>query len=239
MSGARPRGAARLGGRASSLCITRISNSPGSMNVALRRTMSLQQFLAWEERQALRFEFDGFQPVAMTGGTAAHSAIQRNILHALTGRLRGKPCQPYGSDLKIEVVGRIRYPDAFVVCTPAAPRQTVITDPVVVFEVLSDGTANTDLVEKNAEYRTAPSIQRYIILEQTHAAAIAFVRKGEDWITEIVAGDDAVLRLPEIGIEVPLAEIYADVELTGTPPEDDDNLAESSGDDRARNSSGA
>lgn len=122
--------------------------------------MTLRQFLAWEERQPLRYEFDGFQPVAMTGGTAAHSAIQRNILHALTGRLRGKPCQPYGNDLKIEVVGRARYPDAFVVCMPVAPRQTVVTDPVVVFEVLSDGTANTDLVEKNAEYRATPSIQR-------------------------------------------------------------------------------
>src|ERR1700733_303025 len=87
-----------------------VRNGPIAMNVALRRTMGLRQFLAWEERQPLRYEFDGFQPVAMTGGTAAHSAIQRNILHALTGRLRGKSCQPYGSDLKIEVVGRIRYP---------------------------------------------------------------------------------------------------------------------------------
>jgi Uma2 family endonuclease len=135
------------------------------MNVALRRTMTLQQFLAWEERQELRYEFDGFQPVAMTGGTAAHSAIQRNIIYALTGRLRGTPCQPFGSGLKIEVAGRIRYPEAFVVCTPLTPRQTVVADPVVMFEVLSDSTANTDLVEKNAEYRATPSIQRYVILE--------------------------------------------------------------------------
>jgi Uma2 family endonuclease len=202
------------------------------MNVALRRTMSLQQFLAWEERQELRYEFDGFQPLAMTGGTAAHAAIQRNIIHALTGRLRGKPCQPFGSELKIEVDGRIRYPEAFVVCTPLTPTQTVVTDPVVVFEVLSDSTANTDLVEKNAEYRATPSIQRYVILEQTHAAGIVFVRKGEDWVSEIVAGDDAVLRLPEIGIEIPLTEIYADVELTGTPSDDD--RAEPASDDPAR-----
>ncbi|MGA3403932.1 MAG: Uma2 family endonuclease [Acetobacteraceae bacterium] len=185
--------------------------------------MTLRQFLAWEERQPLRYEFDGFQPVAMTGGTAAHSAIQRNTLHALTGRLRGPPCRPHDNSLKIEVVGRIRYPDAFVVGTPVAPRQTVVTDPVVVFEVLSDGTASTDLVERNAEYRATASIQRYVNLEQTHAAAIVFARKGEDWISEIVAGDDAMLRLPEIGIEIPLPEIYADVELIGTPSEDDDS----------------
>ena len=183
------------------------------MTVALRKPMSLEQFLAWEERQPLRYEFDGFQPVAMTGGTAAHSAIQRNLIIALGTRLRGKPCQPHGSELKIQVAGRIRYPDAFVVCTPIPPRSTVVTEPVVVFEVLSDSTASDDLVVKNAEYRATPSIQRYVILQQTKAAAIVFSRRGEDWLTDLIAGDDAVVRLPEAGIEIPLLEIYADVEF--------------------------
>ena len=39
------------------------------MNVSLRKPMTIDQFLAWEERQELRYEFDGLQPVAMTGGT--------------------------------------------------------------------------------------------------------------------------------------------------------------------------
>ena len=54
------------------------------MNVALRKPMTLEQFLSWEERQQMRYEFDGFQPVAMTGGTEAHAAIQRNLIIALT-----------------------------------------------------------------------------------------------------------------------------------------------------------
>jgi hypothetical protein len=45
------------------------------MNVALRKPMTLAEFLAWEERQDLRYEFDGSQPVAMTGGTVDHEAI--------------------------------------------------------------------------------------------------------------------------------------------------------------------
>lgn len=189
------------------------------MNVALRKPMTVDQFLAWEERQEQRYEFDGFQPLAMAGGTAAHAAIQVNLITALRTSLRGKPCRPYGSELKIEVAGRIRYPEAFVVCTPVPPRLKVVTDPVVVFEVLSDGTANDDLVIKNAEYRATPSIQRYVILQQTHAGAIVFARKGEDWVTELLTGDEAMLRMPEIGIEVPLAELYADLDL-GAEQED-------------------
>ncbi len=179
----------------------------------MHKPMTLDQFLAWEEGQDLRYEFDGFQPIAMAGGTAAHSAIQRNILFSLTGRLRGMRCQAHGSELKIQVAGRIRYPEAFVVCTPVPPRSKVVTDPVVVFEVLSDGTANDDLVVKNAEYRATLSIQRYVVLQQTHAGATVFARKGEDWVTELVSGGEALLRMPEIGIEIPLAELYIDVDL--------------------------
>ena len=187
------------------------------MNVALRQPMTTEQFLAWEDRQELRYEFDGFRPIAMTGGTAAHAAILRNILFSLTGRLRGTPCQPYGSELKIEVAGRIRYPDAFVVCIPVPPRSKVVTEPVVVFEVLSDSSVNEDLVVKNAEYRATPSIQRYVILQQTDAGAIVFARKGEDWISEPISGAEAAIRMPEIGIEIPLAELYIGVELSVGP----------------------
>jgi hypothetical protein len=65
--------------------------------------MTVADFLAWEERQELRWEFDGFAPVAMTGGTEAHEIIQINLVNALTNRLRGTPCRAYGSNLKIRV----------------------------------------------------------------------------------------------------------------------------------------
>jgi Uma2 family endonuclease len=182
------------------------------MNVALRKPMTLEQFLAWEERQELRYEFDGFQPVAMTGGTFAHSSIQRNLLTALTTRLRGKPCQPQGSHMKVQVAGHIRYPDAFVVCNPVPPRATVVTEPVVVFEILSPSTQEDDLITKNAEYRATPSVQRYIVLQQNFAGAMAFRRSGEEWVSDLVPAD-SILRLPEIGIEIPLPEIYEGVEV--------------------------
>jgi len=175
--------------------------------------MTLDEFLAWEDRQELRYEFDGFAPKAMNGGTLAHSTIQINLTTALSTRLRGKPCRPHGSHLKIEVAGRIRYPDAFVVCTPGSNTSKVVADPVVVFEIISPSSEHEDFVVKNAEYRATPSIQRYVVLEQTRIGALAFLRKGDDWVTEIFDGPDAVLGLPEIGISIPLSELYADLVL--------------------------
>src|SRR5690242_13810758 len=103
------------------------------MSSALRKPMSVPEFLVWEELQGLRYEFDGFAPVAMTGGTFAHEVIGRNVRTALDTRLRGGRCAVLGPTLKIEVAGRIRYPDAFVVCSPVGRKETVVRDPVVVF----------------------------------------------------------------------------------------------------------
>jgi Uma2 family endonuclease len=179
--------------------------------------MTLDEFLAWEERQELRYEFDGFATVAMTGGSLEHSAIERNLIAALANRLRGRPCQAYTSNLKIQAAGSIRYPDAFVVCSPQARRTMVVSDPVVVFEILSPSTSTIDLGAKNQEYRDTPSIQRYVILHQDRRQATVFERAAGDWVGHIFIGE-AILAMPEIGIELPLAELYEGV--TFDPPED-------------------
>ena len=180
------------------------------MGATLRKPMTLDEFLTWEDRQELRYEFDGFEPVAMTGGTAAHATIQGNLAIAVGGRLRGTPCRFFGSDLKIEVIGRIRYPDGFVVCTPVPPDAKVVREPVVIFEVLSPSTAATDQFVKNREYEATASVRRYVMLAQDRIAATVFAREGEGWVGRLVA-EDGALAMPEIGIEVSLAEFYLDL----------------------------
>ena len=182
------------------------------MNVALRKPMSFDEFLAWEREQELRYEFDGIQPVAMTGGTIEHSEIATNVVEALRLRLQGRPCRAFRGDLKILVAGRVRYPDAVVTCTPVPRGTDIIPEPVVVFEVLSASTAGTDRIEKNEEYRLTPSIQHYVMLEQGSQAATVFSRAGGDWIGRVLLGD-VVLAFPEIGVELPLAEAYAGIEF--------------------------
>jgi len=183
------------------------------MSIAFRKPMTVHQFLDWEERQELRWEFDGFQPVAMNGGTAAHETIGGNIRNALQNRLADRRCRVFGPTLKIEVSGRIRYPDAFVVCTRVPPRDSVVREPVVVFEVLGDSTSRTDRIEKLREYGATPSIQRYVILEQDAIAAMVFVRKGGNLVVETLTDGDT-LDMPEIDVQVPMTEFYAGIDLT-------------------------
>jgi len=170
--------------------------------------MTLAEFLEWEEGQPLRYEFDGTGPVAMTGGTAGHADIQANLAAALRTRLRGKPCRFYGSDLKFQVAeDHIRYPDGMVVCSPVDRTATVIHDPVIVFEVLSPSTARRDRIAKAREYQVTPSVQRYVMLEQDGVSATVYARSGETWTHDILVAD-SILALPEIGVSLPLAELY-------------------------------
>ena len=178
------------------------------MSLAVRKPMTLAEFLEWEERQPLRYEFDGIGPVAMTGGTAGHADIQANLAAALRTRLRGKPCRFFGSDLKFQVgEGHIRYPDGMVVCSPVERTASVVYDPVVIFEVLSPSTTRNDRIVKAREYQATPSVKRYVMLDQDGVSATVYARSGETWTHEILVAD-SILSLPEIGVQLPLAELY-------------------------------
>jgi Uma2 family endonuclease len=183
------------------------------MNIVLRKPMSLEQFLAWEERQELRWEFDGARPLAMTGGTFGHDQITFNLRKALDARLTNKPCRPFGPNVKIIAAGSVRYPDAGMTCSPTPPNVTIMEKPVVVFEVVSESSARTDRIDKVREYQATASIQRYVILEQTSIAATVFARLGEVWTATALTENDTLV-MPEIGIELPLAECYLGLDLS-------------------------
>ena len=186
------------------------------MSAAVQQRMSLDEFLAWERGQELRWEFDGFAPVAMNGGTVGHSQIATNIVEALGRRLRGSPCRVFRGDIKVIVNGRVRYPDAVVTCTPVAATSDIVPEPVVVFEVLSPSTAGVDRVRKNFEYSATPSIRHYVMLEQSAMAATIFSRDGSDWVGHLRHGD-VDLALPALGLTLPLREAYEGVELPDEP----------------------
>lgn len=184
------------------------------MNIALRKPMSVEQFLAWAETQDQRHEFDGFQPVAMTGVTIRHNRLQRRLLAGLEARLRGGPYEPLGPDAGIRTIGDVvRYPDALVTCAPQNDSDKLVSRAVVLFEIVSPGSSRLDRIVKLKEYQAIASVQRYVIVEQASIAVTVITRTQEGPWTVQVLTEGATLPLPELGIEIPLADIYADVTM--------------------------
>ena len=172
---------------------------------AFLKPFGLAEFRDWERSQPVRYEFDGTQPVAMTGGTIAADRVARRLLSALERRLR-PPCEAFGGNVKVLPPGRVRYPDVKVACGIFDPAADYV-DPVVVFEVLSPTTEMTDRRVKPAEYAAIPTILAYVLLAQDRPHATV-LRRTAAWHAEEIGGAGAVLDLPEIGISVPLAELY-------------------------------
>ncbi len=177
------------------------------MSESRPKPMTSEEFLAWEARQETRWEFDGFRPVAMTGGTVAHSAVVGNLLTALNTSLRGKPCRPAGPDLKVQIGTKYRYPDALVSCVPMALTATVSSEPAVIFEVLSASTAAEDRTTKMSEYLSLASVQRYVLLEQDRVFATVVGRTDIGWSLALI-GPGGIIAMPEIEVEMPIEELY-------------------------------
>lgn len=181
--------------------------------------MTRDEFFVWAEGQDVRYEFDGFAPVAMTGGRLRHSRVMRNLHRALDRRLVGGGCEFPGPDAGVATVGDVvRYPDAVVTCSRGANDARLVPDPVAVFEVISPTSGRIDRITKLREYAAVPSIRRYVILERSSAALTVFSRvtAAEGWTATPLTADE-VLMLPEIGIEIPVAELFV-----GTEPVEDE-----------------
>lgn len=185
------------------------------MTVPLRKPWTQAEFFAWAESQDTRYEFDGFQPVAMTGGFNNAAAIGVNLISALRARLRGSGCRPLGPDAGVETTNQaVRYPDALVTCTKFEGTGKTIPGVIVVFEVVgaTADSSRRDRITKVREYAAIPSIRRYVILESSGIGLTVMERSGPDqvWQTTVLTSDD-ILRMPEIGIEIPVTEFYEDI----------------------------
>ncbi len=187
-----------------------------AMNAPLRKPWTQEQFFSWASAQEERYEFDGFQPVAMTGGNVGHSRITGNLHFTLRTRLRGTACQPLGPDAGVETVNKaVRYPDALVTCSKLTFEDRLVPGVAVVFEVLSPTSGRIDRIVKVREYVAVASIRRYVIVESTSIGLTVMERAGPDevWRTTVLTSEDT-LRMPEIGIEIPVAEIYEDISFS-------------------------
>lgn len=178
---------------------------------ALAEPLTLEGFLDWEERQHQRYEFAGGVVRMMAGGTEDHDRIGINIAAALHKRLRGTRCSVHGSNLKVLswAADASMYPDVFVRRGPRETTRTKVDDPVVVFEVLSPGTEKFDLTRKRVSYEAVTSLRRIVYVSPHRAHLDVEIRDADGrWEDAEVDGLAAVLDLPELGVSLPLAEIY-------------------------------
>jgi len=188
--------------------------------------ISVEDYLAGELASQIKHEYLGGFVYAMAGARNVHNIIAGNAFASLHARLRGRRCRPFNSDTKIRVrlptQWRFYYPDVSVVCRQNAPDESFQDDAAVIVEVLSRSTRRIDEGEKKDSYLMIPSLWAYVLIEQESAAVVVHRRTEQGFVREVYEGQGAVIPLPEIEIDLPLAEIYEGVEFSPETTADDD-----------------
>jgi Uma2 family endonuclease len=181
------------------------------MDVELPTNIDEAAFLAWAQMREPRYELVNGAVTAVGQNTRGHGFITRRLSNALESRLDAERWAVWTSDFAVNIgPSTVRYPDVVVDAVGGQWKDLTATAPILIAEILSPSSVTTDLGDKAAEYLHLPSLLAYLVLLQDEPKAWVWVR-GQSGFTggsEVVAGDDGVVRIPKLSIELPLSEIY-------------------------------
>lgn len=168
--------------------------------------ISEQEYLQGELIAELRHEYIDGQVFAMAGTSRNHSLLVSNCVQRITNHLQASPCMTFSSEIKVKVERCYFYPDVMVVCDDAEGDDYFTEKPTLIVEVLSKTTRRLDKTTKLMAYKTLPSLQEYVLIEQDHVEVELF-RRSQNWFAEhYFLGDN--FNLESIGLTVNVTDLY-------------------------------
>ena len=180
------------------------------------RQMTVEEYIAFDEENEIRYEYIDGEIIPVTGGTLQHAIIMTNASGELRQLLKGSDCRVISSDMRNRVnPTRYVYPDFGVVCGRASTDERSVTlwNPTLVGEVTSPSSIDRDRGEKRRFYQSIPSLQIYLVIDQHRAYVELYERQDGDWGRREYHGLEAIVPLRILDCDLPLAEIYAGIEL--------------------------
>ena len=181
---------------------------------------TIEEYLRMEKAATEKHEYYKGEIYAMSGAKPRHNVIVKNLIRDIANALRGKPCQPYGSDLRINIPenGLFTYPDISIICGDIVSSEhdedTAIM-PAIIIEILSVSTRDYDRVGKFKLYRDIPLLKEYILIDSESVNVEAWrLNNTNHWELEEYKSVSEVLFLQSVQVSVSVADIYEGTKLT-------------------------
>lgn len=172
--------------------------------------ISEEDYLQGELVCETKHEYVGGQVYAMAGASRNHERISSNVHGEIRSHLKEKPCEAFGSDMKVKAGNNFFYPDVMVVCEEKNQPEYYTESPVLIVEVLSKSTRRMDETTKRLAYFDVPGLQEYVLIEQD-IVDVEICRRNNGWVSEhYFMGDEVHFKSIELKLSV--EEIYARVE---------------------------
>ena len=182
-----------------------------------KRHFSIEEYLEMENAATEKHEYYQGEIFAMSGAKLAHNIVTSN-LHVSLGRiLKGKPCRPFGSDLRIHIEKNtlFTYPDISIIC--GEPKSLNDDDmnflnSSVIIEVALLTTRERKARFKS--YRDIPTLKEYIMVDTTSISIEDwFINSDGNWELKEYDNITHSLELSSIQVSVELREIYEGTEV--------------------------
>lgn len=175
------------------------------------RSMTLNEFLHWDDGTDTRYELIGGFPVAMAPPAHAHGVVTARIVARLEEALRRRrPCRTVveAGILHPDRADTFFVADIAVTCAPYEAGDQSVKEPLLLIEVLSPSTERHDRRVKLPAYQRIGPLQEIVLIDSDMHFAELYRRQGDFWTVQPIQGTGAILLLASISIEIPMVELY-------------------------------
>ncbi|MDM9381109.1 Uma2 family endonuclease [Chlorogloeopsis sp. ULAP01] len=181
---------------------------------------TVEEYLELEVASDIRNEYRDGEIVPMTGGTPDHNDIASNLVAILKVALRGKPYRVFILDQRLWIPGAnlYTYPDVMVLPKPLelqTGRKDTLVNPCFIAEVLSKSTQNCDRGEKFVAYRTIPTFQEYLLIDQYRIHVEHHIKTApHQWLFSEYDDPNITLCLSTFKVQIQIAELYENIDFS-------------------------
>ena len=184
------------------------------MGLPEKEYITPEQYLELERAALEKHEYYQGEIFAMSGASFRHNVIFKNTYLKLGVKLAGKPCQPYGSDLRIHIPSNslFTYPDISIIC--GKPEMTdevmdTVKNPTVIIEILSKSTQDYDKGQKFTLYRDIESLKEYILIDSQSVRVEKYCKNSDgSWTLRDYKDIEDTFIIESIGEDMSLADFY-------------------------------
>ena len=180
------------------------------------KPMTLDEFLRWDDGTETHFELIGGFPLAMAPPAAAHRMLATRLVSWIDSALaKRRPCNAQGDAgiVRHERTDTYFEADIAATCERHEFGQQALKEPFLIVEILSPSTERHDRRVKLPAYRQIETVDEVVLIASDDIYAEVHRRAAAQWITEILRGDQAVLSLASVPIEIPLSDLYEGIAL--------------------------
>ena len=189
------------------------------MQLIAKQYYTPEEYLELEATADYKSEYIDGQIIAMAGASINHNRISLNLSSGLNFAFRNQNYEVFMGDMRLWIPQKLiyTYPDVMIIADEPEffnNRTDTITNPQVIIEVLSNSTKGYDREDKFAAYRTIPTFQEYMLIDQNRIHVEQFSKTGKKrWNLREYDEEDENISLETVSFEISLQDLYNKVKF--------------------------